>query len=164
METMPVERIDPLGNSRKDYRQDREELSVRYYGCAFRNLTRPKKRKVSAWVRNRRERELARKEHYEMPVHDVLTDYHERTYGEDESSTIRRVDLKRAFDRLKKTHGEVICEAAAGILSKSEAAQLLGRRKADVCLEVDKANAEAVELLRDYAPCLPADLRQKYQR
>ena len=99
-----------------------------------------------------------------MPIRETLIDYHERTYREDETSTIRRVDLKRAFDRLKKTHGELICEAAGGIISKSEAARLLQRDKRAVCLEVDKANAEAVELLKDYAPCLPVDLQRKYQK
>ena len=96
-----------------------------------------------------------------MPLREVLIDYHERTYFQDETSTIRRVDLKRAFDRLKKTHGELICEAAAGIISRSEAAKLLGRRKADVCAEVDKSNSEAVELLRDYREVLPAHLQRK---
>jgi hypothetical protein len=159
-----TESVDALANSKRDYQQHREELSLRYYGCQFKQLARTKRQKVSAWVKNRRGRELARKEHYQMPLRDVLIDYHERTYYEDETSTNRRVDLKRAFDRLRKSYGELICEAAAGIISKSEAAHLLERRKADVCLEVDKANAEAVELLRDYAPCLPADLQRKYQR
>ena len=159
-----TERMDALANSKRDYQQHREELSFRYYGCEFRKLTSTKRRKVSAWVRNRRGRELARKEKYAMPLREVLIDYHERTYSQDETSTNRRVDLKRAFDRLKKTYGELICEAAAGIISKSEAAKLLGRRKADVCLEVDKANSEAVELLRDYREVLPAHLQRKYQR
>ena len=159
-----TERVDALANSKRDYQQHREELSFRYYGCQFKQLTRTKKDKVSAWVENRRRRDLIRKEKYAMPLRDVLIDYHQRTYSQDETSTIRRVDLKRAFDRLKKTHGELICEAAAGIISRSEAAKLLGRRKADVCAEVDKANSEAVELLRDYREVLPAHLQRKYQR
>ena len=138
------EPIDPLANSRKDYRQDREELSLRYYGSEFKKLTRTKKCKVNTWINSRRGRDFARREKYEMPIRDTLIDYHERVYRENETSIIRRIDLKRAFDRLRKTYGEFICEAAAGIISKNEAAFLLGRRKADVCREVDKANAEAV--------------------
>ena len=159
-----TERVDALANSKRDYQQHREELSFRYYGCQFKQLTRTKKDKVSAWVENRRRRDLIRKEKYAMPLRDVLIDYHQRTYSQDETSTIRRVDLKRAYEKLKKDHVGLIVDAAIGLITKEEAAKLLGRRQADVRLEVDQVNAKSRKLLRDYAPCLPAKLRQKYQK
>ena len=98
----------------------------------------------------------------ELPLRDTLVDYYERTYREDETTVIRRVDLKRAFDQLKLKYGDLICEAAAGIISKNEACELLRIRKSEVCRLTDLANQEAVELLKDYRVVLPAHLQRKY--
>ena len=66
------------------------------------------------------------------------------------------------FDQLKQKHGVLICEAAAGIISKNEASELLRMRKSEVCRLTDEANREAVELLKDYRVVLPAHLQRKY--
>ena len=98
----------------------------------------------------------------ELPLRDTAADYHERVYRENETTVIRRVDLKRAFDQLREKYGDVISEAAAGIITKSEAAKRLGMRKGHVCRLADEANAEAVALLKDYRDVLPSHLKRKY--
>ena len=98
----------------------------------------------------------------ELPLRDTQAEYHEQR-RENETSIIRRVDLKKAFDRLIQKWGRTICDAAAGEISANEACLLIhGRRKTDVLRDIKQANQEARELLEDYCHVLPEDLKLKY--
>lgn len=92
----------------------------------------------------------------DLANHDAITKL------EDESTMVRRLDLKRAFDQLIAKYGRPACDAAAGFISANEAARLMTRRKSDVHRLVEEANEEAKVLLNDYADVLPHDLQHKY--
>ena len=97
----------------------------------------------------------------ELPLRDTQAEYHEQR-RENETSIIRRVDLKKAFDRLIQKWGRTICDAAAGEISANEAFIKLPGRRADIMLDIKRANFEAQKLLEDYREVLPEDLKRKY--
>lgn len=61
-----------------------------------------------------------------------------------------RVDLEKRFRRLKAKHGDLICDAAAGVITIEECAKLLCLRKSIVSELVTQADDEARELLEWY--------------
>ena len=91
----------------------------------------------------------------ELPLRDTQAEYQEER-RENETSIIRRVDLKKAFDQLIQKWGRTICDAAAGEISANEACRLIhGRRRADVLRDIKHANQESQHLLEDYRQVLP---------
>lgn len=152
-------------HSRDDIDHDAEIRALERYGKPLEALEPKVRNRIKRNLWRNTIRDANRRKEITMTdpaLRQTLVDYHERTYRENESTMNRRVDLKRAFDRLKDKYGEVICEAAAGIHTKAEAALMLHRRKSDVSELVDRANEEAVSLLLDYYPHLPPNLQRKY--
>jgi len=156
------ERTDSLSNSDRDYQQDKNERALKAFGRPLWQLAPLTRYKISHWVNEDAERSKQMGRDKEMPIRDTLAAYHERVYHEDETTVIRRIDLKRAFDQLREKYGEAICEAAAGIISKREASKLLRMRESVVRRLTDEANVEAVTLLKEYRRVLPAALKSKY--
>ena len=100
----------------------------------------------------------------ELPAYyqAILNDFNERT-NQDGTPKKRRHDLKQEFFRLKRKHGALVCEAAAGIITREECALLLREPLWKIREYAERANYEARALLREYVSCLPARLQRKYQ-
>jgi hypothetical protein len=58
------------------------------------------------------------------------------------TTTSAPIARTRPPSQLKQKYGDLICEAAAGCISKSEAAKLLRMRKEDALPLIDRANEE----------------------
>lgn len=159
---MSHERLDALANSQRDYKQDCEERALRFYEKTRRELTRGLSRLIARSVKIDAQRRIEMMNSKELPLRDTQAEYHEQR-RENETSIIRRVDLKKAFDRLIQKWGRTICDAAAGEITANEACLLIhGHRRSDVLLDIKQANHEACELLRDYHPVLPEQMQRRY--
>lgn len=156
------EEIDALGRSERDYSQECELRAWKYYRRRYENLTTDYKQQIRKRLEIDAKRRKKTMNDKEPLVTYEVQEYHERIYREDAATAERRVDLKRAFDRLVDDFGVTICHAAAGEITANEACRRLGGDRNRVLREIQRANEEAKRLLRDYRDVLPADLQAKY--
>ena len=102
-----------------------------------------------------------------LPIKAILHDFQERYPVSEYASPVRAhlswYNLKWAFYHLTQKHGGLISDAAAGVITREEAAALLREPLWKVREDVETANAEARDLLREYVSILPGNLRWKYQ-
>ena len=103
-------------------------------------------------------------QYYKAILHDFQERYPRSEAASPEAQPRKKwYDLKWAFYHLKQKHGGLISDAAAGVITREEAAALLREPLWKVRQSVERANHEARNLLREYYSVLPARLQKKYQ-